>query len=85
MNLFPVNIPFVQTTFIYNYLKEKIEQQGLDKKPTDMSSHMLWAIFYFLQNFPQFTGRWFTGINTLVISAIIFPGLFEIIHLIDLN
>jgi hypothetical protein len=46
---------------------------------------MLWAIFYFLQNFPQFTGRWFTGINTLVISAIIFPGLFEIIHLIDLK
>ena len=52
----------------HNYLKEKIDQQGLSKKPADMSSHLLWAMFYFLQDFPRFTGRWFTGNNTLYIS-----------------
>ena len=52
----------------HNYLKERIDQQGLDKKPADMSSHLFCAIFFLLQNFPRFKGRWFMGISTSYIS-----------------
>ena len=30
----------------HNYLKERIDQQGLDKKPADMSSQLFCAIFF---------------------------------------
>ena len=40
----------------HNHLKERIDQQGLDKKkPPEIASHLLCAWFFF-QNFPQTTG-----------------------------
>ena len=37
----------------HNYLKERIDQQGLDKKTADMSSHLFCTIFFFFKTFPD--------------------------------
>ena len=59
----------------HNHLKERIDQEDLDKKTPDIASHLLCAWIFF-RNVPQTTGRWFTWINAWHISN----KINEVIH-----